>query len=243
MRRSSETASCAVRPDRMPDPITRTTPSPPTEPSEPFGPGAPPHPPAPAPPTPDEPLPAAARPIVDRFAARTPSSSLSTIEARAGWYGDKVASEVACHLLPPALALRAAELRMPDGGLAEKMLNHFPSGSAAPVHVDLNAELARNPELREYVASRIEVDVSERVQTGEALADMSGATLRLIGVDRPTGAPPVGGPGATSQGEPACGPTAAIAADLDGGGAWAGVGWCVRAAGGGLASRSMTVPR
>jgi hypothetical protein len=74
------------------------------------------------------------------------------------------------------LALRAAEWGyMPRGGLAQKMLDHFLSGSSAPVRVDLTAELERNPQLREFVASRIESEVAERVANGESPADIGGS--------------------------------------------------------------------
>lgn len=90
------------------------------------------------------------------------------------WYRDKAAAEAAC-LLPCPAALRVAELEMPNGGLAESMMNHFLSGSSAPVRVDLNGELQRNPELREYVASRIETELAEAWKGGTPLADVSGA--------------------------------------------------------------------
>ncbi|HEX2672229.1 MAG TPA: hypothetical protein VHM25_15220 [Polyangiaceae bacterium] len=64
---------------------------------------------------------------------------------------------------------------MPAGGLAQKMMDHFLSGSSAPVRVDLNAELARNPQLSEYVASRIEAELSARLEDGEALPGAYGA--------------------------------------------------------------------
>jgi hypothetical protein len=94
----------------------------------------------------------------------------------ANWYAEKAVAELACFTLPPAQALHAAELGfMPRGGLAQKMLDHFLSGSSAPVRVDLTAELERNPQLREYVASRIESEVSERIANGESPVDIGGA--------------------------------------------------------------------
>jgi hypothetical protein len=98
---------------------------------------------------------------------------LTDAHARA-WYRDKAAAETAC-LLPCSAALRVAELEMPDGGLAEGMMDHFLSGSSAPVRVDLNGELERNPQLREYAASRIEAELAQAWKGGAPLAQASGA--------------------------------------------------------------------
>ncbi|MEI9954050.1 MAG: hypothetical protein WDO74_35005 [Pseudomonadota bacterium] len=88
----------------------------------------------------------------------------------------KAVAELDCLTLPPAQALRVAEWGyMPGGGLAQKMLDHFLSGSSAAVRVDLTAELERNPQLREYVASRIESEVAERIANGESPVDIGGA--------------------------------------------------------------------
>jgi hypothetical protein len=83
-------------------------------------------------------------------------------------------AEGAC-LLPCGAALRASELDMPDGGLAEQMMNHFLSGSSAPVPVNVTRELERNPQLREYVASRIESEIAEAWAGGTPLSELSGA--------------------------------------------------------------------
>jgi hypothetical protein len=104
----------------------------------------------------------------------------STAEGQAAskpnrWYLDKAAAEAACFALPCDLALRAAELKMPNDGLAEKMLEHFLSGSSAPVRVDLTAELQRNAQLREYVSSRIEADLATKLSNDEPVQDMTGA--------------------------------------------------------------------
>jgi len=64
---------------------------------------------------------------------------------------------------------------MPAGGLAQKMMDHFLSGSSVPVRVDLNAEFAQNPQLAEYVASRIESELDARWQEGESLSGAYGA--------------------------------------------------------------------
>jgi hypothetical protein len=73
------------------------------------------------------------------------------------------------------MALSAAELKMRDGGLAEKMMDHFLSGSSEPVRIDLDGELERNPQLREYVASRVQSDMYEKALYGEPVEDMNGA--------------------------------------------------------------------
>jgi len=60
-------------------------------------------------------------------------------------------------------------------GLAQKMLDHFLSGSSDPVRVDLTAELERNPQLSEFVASRIESEVAERIANGESPVEIGGS--------------------------------------------------------------------
>lgn len=98
---------------------------------------------------------------------------LTDNRARA-WYRDKAAAETAC-LLPCSAALRVAELEMPNGGVAEAMMDHFLSGSPAAVRLDLNVELQRNPELRELLTSKIEGEIAEAWQDGTPLAEVSGA--------------------------------------------------------------------
>jgi hypothetical protein len=44
-------------------------------------------------------------------------------------------------LFPCEDAFGLAKLKMPDGGLGEKMVEHFRSGDASPVRVDLDREL------------------------------------------------------------------------------------------------------
>jgi hypothetical protein len=64
---------------------------------------------------------------------------------------------------------------MPDRGLAETMLDHFRSGAADPVQVNLNRELERNPRLKEVLASRIEAAVAEAPALSGGGGDESGA--------------------------------------------------------------------
>jgi hypothetical protein len=90
------------------------------------------------------------------------------------WYRTKIASEVAC-LFPCEDAFGLAKLKMPDGGLGEKMVEHFRSGDASPVRVDLDRELSRNPQLKQFVTSQIEFDLALRAGSGERVEDMSGA--------------------------------------------------------------------
>jgi hypothetical protein len=96
------------------------------------------------------------------------------LEHSPAWYEAKLKSEVAC-LLPPRQALELAKHEMPDGGLGRKMLEHFTSGQATVVHVDLNRELDRNPRLRELLASRIEHEVAAHLASGHSLERLSGA--------------------------------------------------------------------
>jgi hypothetical protein len=113
---------------------------------------------------------------VERYGLGAPGGLAGLTTKSAAWYAEKAVAELDCLTLPPALALRAAERGyMPSGGLAQKMLDHFLSGSSAPVRVDLTAELGRNPQLREYVASRIETDIAERIDNGESLVDLGGS--------------------------------------------------------------------
>jgi len=99
-----------------------------------------------------------------------------TTSKPARWYAEKAIAELDCLTLPPAQALRAAEWGyMPSGGLAQIMLDHFLSGSSTPVRIDVTAELQRNPQLHEYIASRIESDIAERIQNEESLVDITGS--------------------------------------------------------------------
>ena len=120
--------------------------------------------------------PSGTRTLVERYGFGTRGGLPGLTSKPASWYAEKAVAELDCLTLPPAQALRAAEWGyMPSGGLAQKMLDHFLSGSSAPVRVDLTAELERNPQLREYVASRIESEVSERIANGESAVDIGGA--------------------------------------------------------------------
>jgi len=111
-----------------------------------------------------------------QYATGTTGGLVGLATKPAAWYVEKAVAELDCRTLPPALALRAAEWGyMPSGGLAQKMLDHFLSGSSAPVRVDLTAELERNPQLREYVASRIESEIAERFANGESPVDIGGS--------------------------------------------------------------------
>lgn len=92
-----------------------------------------------------------------------------------GWHATRVGAEAACLALPCAEALRLSTVAMPDDDLAEKMMGHFLSGSSDPVSVDLTAELARNPQLREYLASHIEFELLQRHAAGEEVTRMNGA--------------------------------------------------------------------
>lgn len=96
------------------------------------------------------------------------------LEQPLDWYLTKAASEAAC-LLPCNQALGLAKLEMADGGLGEAMLDHFRSGEASPVRVDLDRELARNPQLRELVTSQVELQIAWRAESGENVEGMSGA--------------------------------------------------------------------
>lgn len=91
------------------------------------------------------------------------------------WSVDKAASELACLAPTCNLALGVTKLKMTDGGLAEKMLDHFRSGDASEVEVDLNPELARNPRLRELLSERIESDILQQITDGKDVEDISGA--------------------------------------------------------------------
>lgn len=114
-------------------------------------------------------LSAAAHGLVEAFVTHSfHIPSAATEDRPKSWYRDKIISEGAC-LLPSALARRATELKMPPGGLARKTMDHFLSGSAEAIHVDLNAELARNAQLREYVTSHIELEIAQRAKKGEAV--------------------------------------------------------------------------
>jgi hypothetical protein len=90
------------------------------------------------------------------------------------WYRAKIESELAC-LLPCEEAFALARLKMPDGGLAEKMIEHFRAGDARPVRVDLDRELSRNPQLKQFVTSQIEFDLVVRAGSGESVEGMSGS--------------------------------------------------------------------
>ncbi len=91
------------------------------------------------------------------------------------WYKSWAQSQAACLLPNCQQSLALAKLKMPDGGLAEKMLDHFISGQGNAVEVDLDREFARNPRLKELVASRIEQDVAERITNGDPPDGISGA--------------------------------------------------------------------
>lgn len=123
---------------------------------------------APPPPPPSPPSPLSGSAAVVRQLASSHTDAPST-----AWLIAKLKSQLAC-VLPGELPLRAAELEMESGGLARKMMNHFLSGSNEPVRVDLNAELERNPQLREYLVSRIEADLHEKSLYEEPVADMYG---------------------------------------------------------------------
>lgn len=159
----------------MPDGVTRTSPSPQPPALEPLPENALPVQARPKSPAPDGSLSLAAQQLVEGHTAGMPSLATLREDPRArAWSRDKAAAETAC-LLPCPAALRTAELGMPDDGLAESMMNHFLSGSSAPVRVDLNVELQRNPEFREYLAGKIESEIAQAWQRGTPLAEMSGA--------------------------------------------------------------------
>ena len=161
----------------MPDPVGTRSAIPEPPPSEPPDPGqSAPCPPSVKPPPPSSVAqPSGTRTLVERYGVG-PGGPIGFTSRPASWYAEKAVAELDCLTLPPAQALRAAEWGyMPSGGLAQKMLDHFLSGSSAPVRVDLNAELQRNPQLREYVASRIESEVAERVANGDSPVDIGGA--------------------------------------------------------------------
>lgn len=124
---------------------------------------------------PDEILSAGANQLVEANLTRRSTAGTALPPNDLGeWLLHKAEAEVAC-LLPGDLALRAALLSMDDSGLAQKMLTHFVSGESAPVVVDLDAEFDRNPQLKEYVASRIEFDMALRTKRGETVDGMTGA--------------------------------------------------------------------
>jgi len=160
----------------MPDPVGTRSAVPEPAPREPPDPGA--GSPCPAsvkPAPPPVAQPSGTRTLVERYGVGTPGGLVGFTSKPANWYAEKAVAELDCLTLPPAQALRAAEWGyMPSGGLAQKMLDHFLSGSSAPVRIDLNAELQRNPQLHEYVASRIESEVAERVANGDSPVDIGG---------------------------------------------------------------------
>jgi len=160
----------------MPEPVGTQSARPGPAPSEPPDPGqGAPCPPSVKPAPPPVAQPSGTRTLVQRYGVG-PGAPIGFKSKPAQWYAEKAVAELDCLLLPPAQALRAAEWGyMPSGGLAQKMLDHFLSGSSAPVRVDLNAELQRNPQLREYVVSRIESEVAERVANGDSPVDIGGA--------------------------------------------------------------------
>jgi len=88
---------------------------------------------------------------------------------------DRALVEATCLVFPCEQALGIGKGKMPDGGLAEKMVDHFRSGQTSAVAVDLNRELERNPQLKEFLASRIENELAERLAKGETVEDMQGA--------------------------------------------------------------------
>jgi hypothetical protein len=91
------------------------------------------------------------------------------------WYGERAAIDLTCLALPCNLALGVAKVVMPDGGLAETMLDHFRSGAADPMRVNLDRELERNPHLKELLVSRIETDLAESSVLPDGAIDESGA--------------------------------------------------------------------
>lgn len=93
----------------------------------------------------------------------------------AEWYLTKALSETACVALPCRQALEVSEAVMPDGGLAEAMMNHFLSGASDAVSIDLNREFDRNPQLKEYVASHIEAEMGEDAAANRNPETLSGA--------------------------------------------------------------------
>lgn len=78
-------------------------------------------------------------------------------------------------LLPCQQALAVAKFEMPDDGIAETMVDHFRLGESTPVEIDLDAELARNPRLTEFVAGRVEQELADLYHSGASLTDASGA--------------------------------------------------------------------
>jgi hypothetical protein len=64
---------------------------------------------------------------------------------------------------------------MPSDGMGQEMLGHFLSGSADPVNIDLNAELAKNPDLTEHVVSNIQFDLVARMGNGDELTSSYGS--------------------------------------------------------------------
>lgn len=91
------------------------------------------------------------------------------------WYYDKAKIEAACFAFPCEIALEISKCEMPDGGLAERTLDHFLDGSTEAMHVDLDRELEKNPELRERLASRIERALAEDVADSPDALHASGA--------------------------------------------------------------------
>ena len=91
------------------------------------------------------------------------------------WFKAWAQAEVACLLPSCGQSLALAKLKIPDGGLAEKMLDHFRSGQGSPVEIDLDHELARNPQLKQLVKSRIEQDIAARIADGDPPNGISGA--------------------------------------------------------------------
>jgi hypothetical protein len=91
------------------------------------------------------------------------------------WHLEKAGIETACLLLPCQQALGAAKAVMLDDGLAEAMVDHFRSGGSTPMQVDLDVELERNPQLKEFVASRIELDLAALHQSEVPLTEAYGA--------------------------------------------------------------------
>jgi hypothetical protein len=127
------------------------------------------------PPTAQDALSAAARQLADKYTASgSIGPTLELPKQPDEWLWVKLKSEAAC-LLPCSLALRAGKFEMPKDGVAQKTMDHFLSGSGKPMRVDLNAELARNPQLQIYVASRVEAEIAERAAEGVPPTEISGA--------------------------------------------------------------------
>lgn len=113
--------------------------------------------------------------FVAQATARPVDSTSGEGSHSAGWYFVKGLSEAGCAVLTCKSALVASKAGMPDGGIAQAMMDHFVSGNAEPVSVDLNREFERNPRLREVVASKIEFLLSSRAAQDLPIEGATGA--------------------------------------------------------------------